>query len=102
MKYDCSSCGSRIGTEMVENYDKHYFEEELRLCRNCIENPPMRIQELFDKIAKGLSEENREEFLEMEISMKSAVAMHMIDKRVIKGGTVGHIETLRAITASKI
>lgn len=98
----CTSCGSRIEMEIVGNYNMHDLEEELRMCRDCVENPPVRIQELFDRIAEGLNDENSEEFEEMEISMKGTVALHMIEKGLVEGGTAGHIETLRSMVASEV
>lgn len=100
----CGCCGERIENEEIkQNYEKHGLEEELRYCEGCLRNPPTpAVKEVFKKIKRSLSKENKEEWENMDRSLKSAFALQQIEQGNIQGGTMGHIETLRSITASEI
>lgn len=100
----CGCCGERIENEEIkQNYEKHGLEEELRYCEDCLREPPTSaIKEVFEKIKESLGEENRKEWENIDLSLKSAFALQQIEEGNIRGGTMGHIEMLRSITASEI
>lgn len=103
MTNNCSRCGSLIDSKSLqESYDEADLEEELRWCMSCIEDVPSQIQELFDRTKEALSEDNAEEYESFGVSMKSAFALSCLEDGVITGGTVGHMESLRTLTASGI
>lgn len=103
MKNNCSRCGSMIDSKSLqESYDEADLEEELRWCCSCVEEVPSQIQELFEKTEEALSEGNAEEYKDFGVSMKSAFALSCLRDGVIKGGTLGHMESLRTLTASGI
>jgi len=103
-KETCSCCGEWIENEEIkENYEKHGLEPELRYCIGCLKNPPApAIQELFKKIKDSLSEENKKQWKNIDRSLKSAFVLKQIENGNIQGGTIGHIEMLRSITASEV
>lgn len=99
----CKSCGKDVSEKLMTNYKKHNLEPELRCCEECIRSfPGTALSELFSKIKDALNEKNQDEWKDLELSLKSAFALKMIQKENIEGGTMGHIETLRAITASEV
>ena len=88
----------------MTKYKKHNLEPELRYCEECIRSfPRTALSELFSKIKDALREKNQDdEWKDLELSLKSAFVLKMIEEGNIVGGTMGHIETLRAITASEV
>jgi len=100
----CSCCGKGISKKLKENYQKSGLAKELWYCEKCVKDMPeiTHIGKLFEKIKQNLSEENAKRFKNADISLKSLFALKLIKKGAISGGTIGHIETLKALTASKI
>ena len=99
----CKSCGKGVSEKLMTKYKKHNLETEHRYCEECIRSFPRTIfSELFGKIKDTLGEKNQEEWKDLELWLKSGFALQMIQKGYIEGGTMGHRETLRAITASEV
>lgn len=96
----CDRCGNKIKEDLRETYKSSDTTAFYYWCQDCVENPPNRIQNLFDKIKEALNDTNAASFESMDIPMKATVAHNFLEKEIITGETIGDMVSLRTLMAS--
>ena len=100
---NCGRCGTPIqDNALAETYQEHEIGKGARLCRACPSEIPAvaPFAALFDRVRDALSPENREKWDGLSAADRAGFVLDSMRKGTIQGGTVGHMETLRALVAS--
>lgn len=100
---NCGRCGAPVADNaLAAAYADHDIGEGVWMCRSCIAEISRiaPFADLFERVRDALSPENREKWDGLEDADRATFALKCMRNGTIQGGTVGHMETLRAVIAS--